>query len=419
MRAEERGSKVEAGVKKENRANGACQRPGNWPNQGVDTPRSPWIFNPRLSTFHRWRPLALGIVFLGLVVGAYLLGRCATLPAAAAQGADDSKSKTDASAHHSSLTPAANATRLAEGASSRQVVAYIYGSIPITREELGEYLIARQGAERLDLMVNHRIIDLVCQKKGITVTDAEVDAALAADLKRMNILSVKEFVNQILKKNKTTLYEYKEDVLRPKLALDKMCRSQVQVTEEDIRKAFEAYHGEKVECQLIMWPQEEERRVMTDVYAKIRDSAEEFDRVAKSQASTQLASAGGRIAPFARYTTGNDELEKEAFKLRPGEISKVLQTPQGLVVVKCIKHIEADKAAVLDEKERAKLEKEILERKVQLEFPKVFKQLRDQANPQLFLGKHVETEEELIKQTKEALTSDANPGLPTHPPRGN
>src|SRR5713101_2374614 len=203
MRAEERGSKVEAGVKKENRASGACQRPGNWPNRGVDTSRSPSIFNPPISLFHRWRPLALGIGFLSLVVGAYLLGRCATLPAAAAaQGADDSKSKTDSGAHHSSLTPGANATRLAEGASSRQVVAYIYGSIPITREDLGEYLIARQGAERLELMVNHRIIELTCQKKGIVVTDAEVDAALAEDLKRMNILSVKEFDNQILKKNK-------------------------------------------------------------------------------------------------------------------------------------------------------------------------------------------------------------------------
>jgi parvulin-like peptidyl-prolyl isomerase len=410
MRAEERGSKVEASVKKENRASGV--RPGLANHRGVDTPRSPSIFS-------RWRPLALGIGFLGLVVGAYLLGRCATLPAAAAQGADDSKSKTDSSAHHPSLAPGANATRLAEGASSRQVVAYIYGSIPITRDDLAEYLIARQGAERLDLLVNHRIIELTCQKKGITVTDAEVDAALAEDLRRMNIPSVKEFVNQILKKNKATLYEYREDVLRPKLALAKMVRSQVQVTDGDIRKAFEAYHGEKVECQIIMWPPEEKRRVLTEVYAKIRDSVDEFDRVARSQAVSQLASKGGHIEPFARYTTGNEELENEAFKLQPGEISRVLETPQGLIVVKCLKHIAADKGATMEANERAKLEKEIIEKKVQLEFPLVFKRLRDEANPQLFFGKHAQTEEELIKQTKEALTSDATPGLPTHAPKGN
>jgi parvulin-like peptidyl-prolyl isomerase len=361
-----------------------------------------------LRLFNRWRPAALVAGFLGLVVGAYFLGRFATLPAAAAAQGDDSKAKD--TTHRSSVTTHQDA---------RQVVAYIYGSIPITREELGEYLIARQGAERLELMVNGRIIELACQKKGIVVSDAEVDAALAEDLKKMNIPSVKDFIKQVLNKNKATLYEYKEDVLRPKLALAKLCRGQVQVTENDLHKAFEAYHGEKVECQMIMWPREEERHVMNDIYAKIRDSADEFDRVAKTQASPQLAAMAGHIAPFARNTTGNEELEKEAFRLQPGEISRVLQTPQGLVVLKCIKHLDADKTAVLDEKERAKLEKEIIERKVQLEFPKVFSQLREQANPQLFLGKHAQTEEELTKQAKEALMSDANPGLPAHPPRGN
>jgi hypothetical protein len=54
-----------------------------------------------------------------------------------------------------------------------------------------------------------------------------------------------------------------------------------------------------------------------------------------------------------------------------------------------------------------------------LEIPKVFKQLRDQANPQIFLGKHVETEEELTKKAREALAPDSSTGLPAHPPRGN
>jgi len=108
-----------------------------------------------------------------------------------------------------------------------------------------------------------------------------------------------------------------------KLALAKLCRGQVQVTEEDIHKGFEAYHGAKVECQMIMWPAQEKNRVFNETYAKIRDNAEEFDRVARSQAASNLASVGGRIAPFGRHTTGNDELENEAFKLRPGDISRL------------------------------------------------------------------------------------------------
>ena len=43
------------------------------------------------------------------------------------------------------------------------MVAYIYGSIPITREDLGEYLIARKGLDTVELLVNKRIIEHACE----------------------------------------------------------------------------------------------------------------------------------------------------------------------------------------------------------------------------------------------------------------
>src|SRR5262249_16423273 len=212
---------------------------------------------------------------------------------------------------------------------------------------------ARTGAEPLELMAKRRMIDLACQKKGIVVTDAEVEAALADDLKSMNVPSVKDFVNVVLKKYQKTLYEWKEDVIRPKLALAKLCRDQVKVSEEDLRNAFEAHHGEKVECQMIMWPASEKQRVLTEIYAKIRDTQKAFDEAGRSPARSLLALKAGQGDPFGRHTTGNEELENEAFKLDPGQISRVIETPQGLVVLKCIKHIPAQTGVTLDASERA------------------------------------------------------------------
>src|SRR5262245_3559391 len=40
-----------------------------------------------------------------------------------------------------------------------RVVAYIHASQAITRQELGEYLIVRYGAEKLPLLLNKRIVD--------------------------------------------------------------------------------------------------------------------------------------------------------------------------------------------------------------------------------------------------------------------
>ena len=38
-------------------------------------------------------------------------------------------------------------------------MATIYGNIPITREELGEFLISRFGADRLEFLVNRKIVE--------------------------------------------------------------------------------------------------------------------------------------------------------------------------------------------------------------------------------------------------------------------
>ena len=55
----------------------------------------------------------------------------------------------------------------------KRVVAYLYDDRPIYRAELGEYLIQRFGAERLEFMVNRRIVEMECAKYNVTVSDGE------------------------------------------------------------------------------------------------------------------------------------------------------------------------------------------------------------------------------------------------------
>jgi hypothetical protein len=298
---------------------------------------------------------------------------------------------------------------------SHRVVAYMYDTIPITREELGEYLIARLGKERIGNLVNKRIIEHACQQKGVEVTPAEVEADLAETLKGLAVngqaVSRNDFVSKVLKPYNKTLYEWKEDVIKPRLLLTKLCRDRVQVTEEDLQKAFLAYHGEKLECRLILWPSPEKGHVFT-LYPKIRDSEEEFDRVSKQQADPKLAATGGRIAPFGRHTTGNEDMETAAFRLKPGEISQVIETPQGLVVIKCLRHVDPDGKKL--EEVRDELSKDIINRKInQQEIPKLFNELRTEARPTLFL-KEGETEEELLRDAQRELqeTAQKTPATP-------
>jgi hypothetical protein len=291
------------------------------------------------------------------------------------------------------------------------VVAYIYGSVPITREDLGEYLIARVGTERLDLLVNKRIIEHECQEKHIEVTEDEIQGAIADDLTRMNV-SMKDFVEKVLKHYNKSLYEWREDVIRPRLAMTKLCGQRIHVTAEDLQAAFDAHFGEKVECLLIMWPHGEEKNVMNNLYVKIRDDEKEFERVATSQASPNLAATGGKIPPIGHHTTGDDDLEKAAFKLEPGQLSPVLATHEGIVVLKCVKRIPPDQTKKLDT-ERAALEKEVFERKLQHEMPVLFEEMRKNAQPMLFLRKNT-TEADLKREVQQEVQS-ANPPKSSEP----
>ena len=156
-----------------------------------------------------------------------------------------------------------------------RIVAYIHGSIPITREELGEYLIARYGADKLDLLINKRIIEHACAEKHIQVTNAEIEADLDETTKGISV-SRKDFIDKILKSRHLTMYEWKEDVVRPKLLLAKLARDRIRIEDQEIADSFEAEYGEKVDCRIIHFPPGHPA-VPTDYWQKIRSSESEFD----------------------------------------------------------------------------------------------------------------------------------------------
>src|SRR5204862_6271846 len=97
-----------------------------------------------------------------------------------------------------------------------RVLARVYGSLPVTREDLGEFLIARGGYEKLELLVNRKIIEVEAAKRNITVTAIEVEAGLADDLKGMGITKL-DFVEKVLPRYHKTLYEWTEDGTKPRI----------------------------------------------------------------------------------------------------------------------------------------------------------------------------------------------------------
>jgi hypothetical protein len=259
------------------------------------------------------------------------------------------------------------------------------GEVTITREELGEYLIHRFGADKLQYLVNRRVIEIECGKRGVKVTEEEIDADLKAYLATLpSKPDEKVFEREMLARMGKNLLEWREDVIRPRLMLDRLAKGRAQVTEEDLKKCFDAYHGERMECRMILWPRDQERFALQE-YNKLRDSEVEFVRAARTQATPSLAAKEGLMPPFGRRSLGDDNVEREAFKLQPGEVSSLIGTPQGHVMLKCVRRHPPDTNVTL-EQERARLTAEVLDRKHQIEMQLAFKELYEKAAPRLMIA---------------------------------
>lgn len=276
----------------------------------------------------------------------------------------------------------------------QRVVGYLYDNIPITRAELGDYLIDRFGAERLDFLINRRIVEMACKEKGIYVTDQEVESAFAKDLESFRGMSAKDFNNHILKKFNKTLFEWKEDVIRPKLALHKLCRPLVTIGDADIQKAFESKYGPKVQCRMIVIQKGDTRR--WEIQQRASQSEAAFEELAKKQFIPNLAAQGGSVPPITMHF--GDPIEKKAFSLKEGQVSDLIEMTDGtFVVMKCDAHMPADKTKHYAQ-EREALFQEIFEVKLGQKIQEHFSELKRLAHPQNLLASQRGSTEEAVQR---------------------
>ena len=191
-----------------------------------------------------------------------------------------------------------------------------------------------------------------------------------------------ENIERILKQQQKSLVEWKEDVLRPRLIMTKLVRPRVRVSDEEVRHAFEEHYGEKVECRMVLWPKQQKNLARVE-YEGVKAGHRDFDFLANIQANAALATTGGQIV-ISRHSTANPALEKAAFALNAGEVSPLIETPEGIVLLKCVKRLPADRSKKLADVREA-LSQEVMRKKIQQEIPKAFEELRKQAQPRLLL----------------------------------
>src|SRR5262249_25583658 len=169
--------------------------------------------------------------------------------------------------------------------------------------------------------------------------------------------------------------------------------------EEDLKKVYENLYGEKVQCQIILWPQEQKKDVFR-IYDTISKDAEAFNDAARSQLSSDLRARLGMVDPIGRHSgKATAKIEELAFRLKDGQVSEIIDTGGGIMVIKRVKSIPA-RADVEYQTVRPLLVKELTDRQMEQQIPEMFTRINEEAKPLFILTPKDETTKDLEDQSR-------------------
>ncbi len=271
------------------------------------------------------------------------------------------------------------------------IAATINGHRIFTRD-LAEECLARYGEEVLEGEINKVLLSQELKRRRVEVTQADIQAEIghAATLAGVVAPSGKpdlpKWIEIVTKKQNTTEETYIRDVVWPSAALKKLVQGQVKITSQDLQKGFEANYGARVRCRAIVISN---LRRAQEVWNKAReydgnDLTSYFGQLAE-QYSEEASSRAlqGQVPPIRRFG-GQPLLEKEAFQLKPGEISGVIQVGPRFVVLYCESWTQAMKVEMAEVRDM--IERDIREKKTRLAMSEHFEKLQASARIDNYLA---------------------------------
>ena len=200
----------------------------------------------------------------------------------------------------------------------------------------------------LQKMIERELLHQEALKQKIKITKSEIDQVMTESEKPYQ--SHQEFLDDILKDG-ITIETYRErlayDMLVNKVAAKRYEQRKKPISETEInlfyqenRQRFAQPESVKIGHILLEVPEDAGNKAWDTAKKKLSDlraSKEDFRTTAKKYSQCASAKNGGDLGFFFRgqlYHT----LDIAAFKLKPNEVSKPLESPQGVHLIKLYEH---------------------------------------------------------------------------------
>ena len=268
-------------------------------------------------------------------------------------------------------------------------IAAVIDGAQITVGQLAEECIVRHGQEVLEGLIGRKLIDQACQQQHITVSERDLDAEVVRVASIMlrslpdGSPDVQGFLKMVAEKQGLSADIYRRDSVWPTVALKKLVRRQDQDHRGGHAKrlrgqlrAASAVPGDRAgptppgPAGLEIGPQTAHARTFRRTGGGVFHRGHE----------PRLA---GEVPPIAKHS-GQPELEKEAFALKPGEMSGIIQLGDHYVIIFCEGYTKPEK--VEPAKVRDLIYEDLHEKKERLEMADYFAHLQDRATIDNFLA---------------------------------
>jgi len=271
--------------------------------------------------------------------------------------------------------------------SSPNLAARVNGQ-PISISEVRAVCVERYGKDVLQALLTGVLLNQALSRQELVVSQEDVEREVARAAESMGFQTpegkpdVSTWLEQISKENKQSIEFYLTDIVRPTVALKKLV-GPVSVTQDDLDKAFTATFGPRVRCRAVVLDNQRRAQEVWQI-ARQNPTTEVIGNLAEQYSVDPTSKAlRGEVPPIQKHS-GQPALEREAFALKAGELSGIIQIADRFMILLCegyTKPVEVTFDEVRDE-----LHRDIFEKKQRIEMARFFTHLRESASIDNFLA---------------------------------
>jgi parvulin-like peptidyl-prolyl isomerase len=268
----------------------------------------------------------------------------------------------------------------AKAAANPGVAAEVNGQ-PVALEQVRAICLERHGREVLEILITRRLIEQALARERQQVVQADVDAEITRAAESMGFkrpdgkADADAWLRHVTGEEKVPLAHYLQDVVWPSVALKKLVGG-VPVLQDDLDKAYAATFGPRCKCRVIVLDSQRRAQEVWQL-ARQKPTLENIGNLAETYSvDPTTKSLRGEVPPIRRWG-GQPALEREAFTLKPGELSGVVQVADRFMVLFCEGYTEPAQVSLAEV--RDELHADLFEKKQRIEMARYFTHLRESA----------------------------------------